>query len=222
MKMKTIDNVYFFIGSALRRSIQAAIRKAGTLMWNTDSSLNNGELIVSRRPHLKLNKTATDYLICPNCIGTYTITNLRNHYAHCTNNQFKGVRTIKVLARAVEGRTSAEANDQLREVIPVMKEDSIVQLIRYDWLLIAYGNLLCMKYSFHFQQNMIRAKLRLAGRVLQALRNINSEVTDFASIYNPTHYKSLIDAIKVVGKFDPATCNRFKCRHVHKTDWFCP
>lgn len=110
-----------------------------------------------------------------------------------------------MISRAVEGRSSGEANEQLREIIPVMRDDAVVQLIRYDWLLIVYGNILCMKYNFHFQQNMIRAKLRLAGRVLQALRNITSEVTDFASIYHPKRYKSLIEAIKVVGKFDPAT-----------------
>lgn len=222
----------------MRRKIQDQIRKLGTWKWNTDSTLNKGELIVSRRPHLKFNRKATDYLTCPNCTGVYTIKNIRNHFAICTKRAFKGTRNIKILSRAVEGRFSGEASEQLRGLIPVMRADAIVELIRYDWLLIVYGNLLCMKYNLHFQQNMIRAKLRLAGRVLHALRSINNEVTDFASIYSPKHYKSLIEAIKVVGTFNPAT-NEFgtpatassavtsikqigsilKCEYIEKENW---
>lgn len=201
--------LFFFSGPEFQKQrwiIQNAIKIAGLIKWNTNPSVNTtGELIVPRRPNASLNRKATDFLICPNCTSFHTITNLRNHFASCTKGVLKGARNIKILARAIEGRFSEDASEQLREVLPVMREDEIVQLIRYDWLLIAYGNILCMKYGFHFQQNMIRAKLRLAGRVLQALKNINSEVTDFASIFYPKRYKSLIEAIKIVGKFDSAT-----------------
>lgn len=189
----------------MRRFIQNKIQTIGMLKWNTDPSNNDKELLVSRRPNAELNKNATDYLICPNCLRIKTITNLRNHFKNCTNGTFKGVRNIKVQARAIEGRIGLAASDQLRDIIPVMRDDSIVHLIRFDSLLIVYGNLLCMKYNFHFQQNMIRAKLRLAGRVLQVLRHINHDVTDFTSIYHPKRYKSVIEAVKIVGKFDPMT-----------------
>ncbi len=173
--------------------------------WNTDPANKNKEMIVCRRPNSRLNRKATDYLICPNCIGLHAVTNLRNHFKTCTGDAYKGVGNVKILSRAIEGRFAAEASDQLRKVIPVMREDAVVQLIRYDPLLIVYGNLLCLKYHFHFQQNMIRAKLRLAGRVLQALRIINAEVTDFSSVYHPKRYKQVIEAIKVVGKFNSVT-----------------
>lgn len=181
------------------------MKVAGLVKWNTDPSINTtGELIVPRRPHASLNRKATDFLICPHCTSFHSITNLRNHFASCSKGALKGARNIKILARAIEGRFSEDASEQLREILPVMREDEIVELIRFDWLLIAYGNILCMKYGFHFQQNMIRAKLRLGGRVLHALKNIDAEVTDFASIFYPKRYKSLIEAIKIVGKFDAA------------------
>lgn len=207
-----VPNLFLFLGPEFkkeRRSLQKKIQTAGLLKWNTDPSVNTTrELIVPRRPSPSLNRKATDFLICPNCTSFHTITNLRKHFKTCTNGALKGARNIKILSRAIEGRSSKEASEQLRKVIPVMRDDEIVQLIRYDWLLIAYGNILCMKYHFHFQQNMIRAKLRLAGRVLYALRNIDSEVTDFASIFRPKRYKALIEAIKVVGKFN-LTTNEF-------------
>ncbi len=201
--------LFIFSGPEFRKQrwiIQNSIKVTGLIKWNTDPSVNTtGELIVPRRPKASLNRKATDFLICPHCISFHSITNLRNHFASCTKGVMKGARNIKILARAIEGRFSEDASEQLREVLPVMRDDEIVQLISFDWLLIAYGNILCMKYGFHFQQNMIRAKLRLAGRVLQALKNINSELTDFASIFYPKRYKSLIEAIKIVGKFDSAT-----------------
>lgn len=189
-----------------RRAVQEAIKTAGLLKWNTDPSINlDRMLIVPRRPSPGLNRKATDFLICPHCTSFHSIKSLRNHFTTCTDGALKGTRNIKILARSIEGRSSKDASEQLRKIIPVMKEDDIVRLIRYDWLLIAYGNILCMKYNFHFQHNMIRAKLRLAGRVLHALKNIDSEATDFASIFLPKRYKVLIEAIKVVGKFNPVT-----------------
>lgn len=181
------------------------MRKRGTFLWNTDASLNKGELITSRRPNKELNKTATDYTTCATCLGSYTKKSIRHHIrTQCSKKPVKGERIITILGRAVEGRLHANASDQLRLVVfPVLREDAIVRLIRYDWILIIYGNKLCAKYIPSYQHNMIRARLRLAGRVLYALKNVNPEITDYSSIYQPKFYDSLIEAIRIVARFDP-------------------
>lgn len=85
-------------------------------------------------------------------------------------------------------------------VFPVLREDDIIRLIRYDELLIIYGNKLCLKYKHQHQQDMIRSRLRLLGRFLQAIKKINKNVTDFYSIYHPSIYDSCITAVnQVVG-----------------------
>lgn len=114
----------------------------------------------------------------------------------------KGQRVIRVLGRAIKGRLHPLASDRLRLIVfPVLREDEIVRIIRYDWMVITYGNILCSKYVPHFQHNMIRARLRLAGRLLLAVKKINQYITDFASIYNPRHYDSVVEAIKIISGF---------------------
>lgn len=147
-------------------------------MFNTVSKYNKGHLAVPRRPQSV--KKATEYLSCPNCLLTVTISNSRKHICKCSDNAIEGTRTYKVLGNTVEGRLHTSASDTLRLVIfPVLKEDDIVRLIRYDWLIILYGNKLCIKYGPYYQHNMTRARLRFIGRFLQAAKQINSELKIF-------------------------------------------
>lgn len=137
------------------------------------------------------------------CLGTFTVLSIRNHVRKCTEFALSGERVMMQFSRKVEGRIHQKASEQLKmAVFPVMKDDEIIRLIRFDWLLIVYGNRLCVKYTAHYQHDMIRSKLRSAGRILHEMKSICREVSDFASMYHPKYYDSLIDAIRIVGKFD--------------------
>lgn len=196
----------FVSGTKERRQIQDNLRKKGTFKWNTNSTINNGEHAISRRPNQKFMKKATDYKSCPKCLDTYLITNIRHHVKKCTNGVMKGERSVLVLSKAVEGRIHETANDRLSTLVfPVLQEDDVVLLIRYDWLVIIYGNHLCDRYTAHFQLGMIRNKLRVVGRLLAAIKSICPDITDFASAYQPKYYDVMIKAIKIIGKFDPVS-----------------
>lgn len=115
-------------------------------------------------------------------------------------------RSVKILGRKVQGRIHDCANSILRNIVfPVLREDDIIRLIRYDELLITYGNKLCLKYKHQHQQDMIRSHLRLLRRFLQALRKINKNVTDFYSIYHPSIYDDCIKAVNQVAGFNAST-----------------
>lgn len=49
---------------------------------------------------------------------------------------------------------------------------------------------------------MIRARLRLLGRYLIALRTKSENITDFASLYDPKFYDVAIVAVNSVAGFD--------------------
>jgi len=83
------------------------------------------------------------------------------------------------------------------------------KIIRYDELVILRANKLCKKFKNQHHHDMIRVELRLLGRYLISIRKFNSNITDFASIYQPRHYDSCILATKDVAQFDPDT-NKFK------------
>lgn len=74
--------------------------------------------------------------------------------------------------------------------------------MRYDKLLIIYANKLCVKYKSQHQHDIIRARLRLLGRFLIALKEINTNVEDFQSLYHPQIYDDCISAINVVAGYD--------------------
>lgn len=193
-----------FSGTRERREIQAYLRKKGQFDWNTNPNINKGVMITSRRPNAFLGRTPSDFTTCSNCLGYYVKNNIRHHVPKCTGRLLNGERAVIVLGRAVEGRLHVNASDRLRLVVfPVLREDAVVRLIRYDWIIIIYGNKLCAKYTPSFQHAMIRARLRLAGRILYCIREINPDITDYASIFNPKFYDSLVEAIKVVARYDP-------------------
>lgn len=177
----------------------------GTYKWNRDVNLNKNELIPSRRPSGNKIVSAMKWTTCPFCLGPYTKTNLRHHASKCDKNPKKGQRVLKQLATIVEGRIHETASIRLANIMGFMRQDEIVRIVRYDWMLIVFGNILCSKYTPHYQHNMIRARLRLTGRLLVEIKKIDRSINDFASIYHVEHYNPLVAAIKTIGRFNPET-----------------
>ncbi len=121
-----------------------------------------------------------------------------------------GEHLVKELGRAIEGRYHVDACDDLRtNVLPKMRDDKAVQLIRFDWLVIAFGNDLCLNYSPHYQQQLIRTSLRKAGKVLLAAKSISLEIKGFDSLYHVKNCNTVTEAIRKVAGFD-STKKEFK------------
>lgn len=191
----------FILGTKERHKIIEILRRKGNYLYNTDATFNKGELIVCRRPNESTARAARDFFCCAGCKGFFTKNNIRHHFKQCTGKTVG--RSVKILGRKVENRIHKCANTILRNVVfPVLREDNITRLIRYDELLIIYGNKLCIKYKHQHQQDMIRSRLRLLGRFLESLKKINKNVTDFFSIYHPSKYDDCIVAVNEVAGLD--------------------
>lgn len=196
-----------FLGNLERKTIIATIRKKSSFVHNTRSRYNTGELIVSRRP-TKANKPASHFTCCPKCKGYYTKNNIRHHFSDCNKKSIG--RRILVLGRKVQARIHNKASDVVKNVIfPILRDDDVSRVIRYDELVILRANKLCRKFRNQRHHDMIRAELRLLGRYLISMRKFNSNITDFASIYHPRHYDSCILAVKDVAQFNSEN-NKFK------------
>lgn len=186
-----------------RKKIIDAIRKNGNFKFNTNSNFNNGELIVCRRPNEKYNKGSTDFVACIKCKGFFAKSTIRHHSRKCLKQNFKRNKTIMVMGRKITGRIHQLANETVRKIVfPVMREDDVTRIIRYDELLILYANKLCTKYTSQHQHDMIRARLRVLGRFLLAVKKINKNIEDFQSLYQPKMYDDCISAINIVAGYD--------------------
>lgn len=72
---------------------------------------------------------------------------------------------MTIMSRQIMGHVHALANDVLRwKIFPVLRNDEVTISIKYNELLILFGNNLRNKYMQPHQYDMIRAHLRLLGR----------------------------------------------------------
>lgn len=176
-----------------------------------NADLNKNELMTSRRPNPKFDRKATDFQPCPYCEGSFAA--LQHHVAYkcnrkpiAKNESMKCQRIITALSIAVEGRVHEKASQNLKALFTSFRQNEIVYLSRFEWLIVLYGNKICQKNTKSFQKGMKRYRIKMAGRILHALKSI--DVTDFASIYKPKHYDSMVEAIRIVSRFD-AKSNKF-------------
>jgi len=189
-----------------RLQIIETIRKNGNFIFNTQAQLNTGQLIVSRRPNKKYDKDATDFTASVKCKGFFAKSTIRHHSRTCLNKQFKKQRNIMVMGRQITGRLHPKANETFRKIVfPVMNDDKVTRIVRYDELLITYANKMCEKYKAQHQHDMIRARLRLLGRFLLVLKNINTNIQDFQSLYHSRLYEDRISAINIIAGHDNDT-----------------
>lgn len=174
-----------------------------------DGKLNGGELSTSRRPNKQFQRNPFDFKTCANCSGQYFKSGLRKHWNECTGNPFPGERIVDELARVVEGRLHVEAVGDLHKVLATAHEDEDMLVVRFDWIVIMYGNDLCFNLSPTFQHQNIRTHIRNAGKLLIAARTICSDITDFASLYHVKHCNAVVGAIRTIAGFD-STSKTFK------------
>lgn len=84
---KNVDEVKRFAdlpkNNPERLKIIDTLRKQCMFDFKTNNAVNDGELMVCRRPNEGGQKTAKDYKVCQNCKGFYTKTNIRHHAKVC-------------------------------------------------------------------------------------------------------------------------------------------
>ncbi|CAG5093207.1 Protein of unknown function [Cotesia congregata] len=187
----------------------AILRKRGNHMYNMKQGRKaNGKpglLKVARCPNKASKKRGGNYAVCCKCKGWYTKTNLRHHYRVCQDGAHSS-KGILAKARRIQGQIHQRASDAMRhKIIPYMKLTEHVKLIRYDLMIILFGNEECTKYKKRNLAQMIRAKLSLLARFLVVMKEADSTISDFASIYNPAHYYKVIETINKFAGLDEET-----------------
>ena len=189
-----------------RQKIIAGIRKKGNFLFNVNEQLNGGKLIPVRRPNQKEKRPGQNFVPCSKCRGFYARNNIRHHYPRCSKKKQNNARNVLIEARKITGRIHECAPLILRrKFFPVLRDDNITRIIKYDKLVILFGNQLCKKLRHAHQYDEIRAHLRRLGRYLEAIRQTDPTITDLASTFDPKYYNEAIDAVNVIAELDPNT-----------------
>lgn len=186
-----------------RRKLIAEVRKRGDYIHNTAPEFNSGILIVPRQLQEKSKNTAEDYVCCRNCKGFFAKTTIRLHYQFCSKPYRKGSRNNFALGRRMTGYIHEYANNTLRQIVfPVLRDDEVTRSIKYDELIIQFGNKLCDKYTLNHQHDMIRAQLRLLGRFKLELMSTDNSLVHFKDMFKPQNFNKAIDCLRRVAQWD--------------------
>lgn len=187
-----------------RQAIIASIRKRGNHVYNNDRRFNTGDLLVCRRPNIRMKKTARDFLACGNCKAQISRTLLHVHFKKCTKKSRNGEKIAVSSGRKITARLHERASDAVRShIYPYLRDDDIVRGIRYDELVTLFANKQCERYSTHeHQYQMVRGRVRLLGRFMAAVKKIKSSINEFAQVFTSRHYDVAIEAVKQVAQFD--------------------
>lgn len=184
-----------------RLKIIEKLRKEGDFIHNTSENLNSGILIVSRQQQSKHNNNVDNYVCCKHCKGFFSKRTLRIHLSKC--GKIKRKRTNLIESRTLTQFIHSAANNVLKtKIFPVLRDDKITRSIRYDELIIKFGNKLSEKYSLEHQHDMIRANLRLLGRFIVELKKYDNEVKELKDIFKPNMFDKCIKALRVVANWD--------------------
>lgn len=169
------------IKSPERQLLISKIRKEGNFLL-LSKDYTTGKIIPVRRPAEADKCGGKRFTTCPSCKVLYTRNNIRHHFFEmCWK---KSAKNVIAQARAIEGRINPRATEIVREkILPCMREDGVVRIVRYDLLLILYANDLCQRHRSTYNYNMIRLYLRQCGIFLLFLQRKDSSIATFASIY---------------------------------------
>ncbi|KAK4886630.1 hypothetical protein RN001_002901 [Aquatica leii] len=200
-------NMYMLLPkkSVERRKIIETIRRRGDFVHNTFADFNSGELFVARRSKSQFERDSKHYLPCPHCAAFFNKDTLRLHAKHCIPAKVTGQRNLLSKSRSLVCKIHPRASEFLKtKIFSILRDDDCVNIIRYDLLVILYGNYMCNKYSFQHHHDMIRNKLRSIGRLLIAAKQLDFTIIDFASMLTPEKFDITIVSIKQVGGINAA------------------
>lgn len=186
-----------------RLELISEIRKAGNFKHNLKANMDD-DFIPSRRPRMNKGvRTVDAFAICPKCKDAYIKKTLHKHVARCTNKSSKHNHSVQTMAKRALGNYHDMASEHFISVACHLRDDLSGMVARHDLAIVLFINLECFKYrhSKHHGK-MIRAKLRRLGRLLIQMRKIDNNITDFASVLDPSNFDTFIKAVNAIAVYD--------------------
>ncbi|XP_057321760.1 uncharacterized protein LOC130678161 [Microplitis mediator] len=201
--------------SSIRHELIATIRNNGDYIYNSNlegESLRNR--IVSRRPNVSNPKDPSEFMFCPSCQVSVREKTLSAHFKYCTGQNGKKRRVIKKLAKIYDNDLHPEACKKLRNLIVCMHVDDVSKTLKFDTLLIRFGNTLCEKYKQDQQNELIRNRLRLLSKLLVTTQKIEKhtfeknnlgksfiftpKIKNMTCLFHPQHINTCIKAVHLM------------------------
>lgn len=164
------------------------------IMYNTDKKLNKGNLRVCRAP--QSTKTANDFTNCPKYNMTLSAAEFRFHATSCMKISGKFCRNLVQLGKDYIKKCSPLACEALKiKVLFRMRNDTITRGLKYDDLIIVYGN----ELVYHLRKDHHRGNISNQLRRLERLK-IAYGVKKFCDAIHPSDSVKMVEAIEKLAR----------------------
>lgn len=111
-------------------------------------------------------------------------------------------------SRKAARRHHPDANEVLvQHIFPALNDDEVSKILKFDNMIVSFGNTLTLKYRQPHLHYHIRQILRTMARFLITITTLNSSLRQLSDIYKPQHYELVLRAVNILAKFDPQTGN---------------
>ncbi|KAG5874592.1 hypothetical protein JTB14_001226 [Gonioctena quinquepunctata] len=151
----------------------------------------------------------TDYVACPTCFLILKKESLHRHVTKtCKGMSTSSSKGMTYRSRAVSEGIHSDASDVMKNyVFPSFREGIIKECIRYDDMLIVYGNVMTAKYRNQHHYPMIRNRLIRMTKVLVQIKQTHLQVNQFKDILRPEFFNTIIQVINNMGELDDNSGN---------------
>ncbi|XP_074035063.1 uncharacterized protein [Leptinotarsa decemlineata] len=174
------------------------------------SAFKEGENIVPARVSKYFDKPdKSQYIACTCCKIIVKKDSLRKHLQkNCRKNPSNSSKGMLFKSRANSENIHRRANEVVKYFLfPAFRDGPIKEIIRFDNLIILYGNEMACKYRSQHHYPMIRNRMIRMARVLSMIKEKNSSVRHFEDILKPQMFDYIIEVINTLGDYDENTGN---------------
>ncbi|CAG9818113.1 unnamed protein product [Phaedon cochleariae] len=173
------------------------------------NSYKESEKIVPARISKFIPPVKSAYSSCPYCQIILKKQSLIRHVLQsCTKKDSKHSRGVLKMSKAISESIHDRANDVVRKLLfPALRDGPVKEAIRFDSLLILYGNEMACKYRSQHHYPMIRNRLIRMAKVLLRMKEISASVNNFGDMLRPQMFDNLIEIINSMREYDTHTGN---------------
>lgn len=191
----------------MRKNCITLIRSAGNLEFGL-----KGYIIPKRRIQGE-EADETSHALCSHCKGYFKKQYLHRHvkrYCVARTENSEG-RANAIMESMVFTACQKKYGDILNkmtlknEVLKKMRGDELAREVMEDILIISWGDDLLKKTPNARSKYHISAKMRRCANFIVAMRKLNSKYTDMLSCLKPEAFDDVIEATKIISKFDVQT-----------------
>lgn len=165
----------------------------------------SGQLIVVRRPAGLAD--GSDFLPCRHCKGFFLRTELWRHVKACTfrddsapSSDSSVQKDSKMLLMPII-YSHMNIGSSFSVVLSSLSNDSISLVVKHDWLILTFGNLLSSSHDQTKAGYICQRMRQLARLVIQLRSTSENQDADLGSFLKPTLFDMVLEAVHAVCKY---------------------